>query len=75
MLAASGNVSATLPVEQSPTPCAAAETVLTRHALVAAPWCDRFGIGIGGPKRQPAFVHCRNSHTPPGQSAFELHGL
>ena len=27
------------------------------HVLVAAPACEVFGIGSGGPKRQPAFVH------------------
>jgi len=46
-----------LPVLQSAVPEAFAVIVLRTHVLVAAPVCEEFGIGSGGPKRQPAFVH------------------
>jgi hypothetical protein len=47
------------PVLQSAVPAAFADTVLMTHVLVAAPLCEPFGIGSGGPKRQPAFVQSR----------------
>ena len=46
-----------LPTLQSALPVAFAVIVLRTHVLVAAPVCEEFGIGSGGPKRQPAFVH------------------
>ena len=46
-----------LPALQSAVPEAFAVIVLMTHVLVAAPVCEEFGIGSGGPKRQPAFVH------------------
>jgi len=58
------------PVLQSPVPEPSAETVLMTQVLVAAERCEPFGSGSGGPKRQPAFVHFRKLHLPPGQSAF-----
>src|SRR5207249_1562319 len=63
------------PVLQSAVPAALAVIVLMTQLLVAAPWWERFGIGSGGPNRQPAFVHCRNLHVPPGQSAFVVQAL
>ena len=45
------------PVLQSAVPMAFAVAVLMTQVLVAAPVCEEFGIGSGGPKRQPAFVH------------------
>ena len=75
----------TLPVEQSEVPVAFAVAVLMTHVLVAAPLCEELGIGSGGPKRQPAFVHLVWAHfallqTPalhvvaPGvQSAVVMH--
>ena len=47
----------TLPTLQSALPVALAVIVLRTHVLVAAPVCEEFGIGSGGPKRQPVFVH------------------
>src|SRR5437764_7070033 len=52
----------TLPVEQSEVPVAFAVAVLMTHVLVAAPLCEELGIGSGGPKRQPAFVHLVWAH-------------
>ena len=52
----------TLPVEQSEVPVAFAVAVLMTHVLVAAPLCEELGIGSGGPKRQPAFVHLVSAH-------------
>jgi len=52
----------TLPAVQSAVPEALAVIVLTTHVLVAAPWCEELGIGSGGPKRQPAFVHFSRAH-------------
>jgi len=46
-----------LPALQSAVPAAFPVIVLTTHVLVAAPACEVFGIGSGGPKRHPAFVH------------------
>src|SRR5213594_2835533 len=46
-----------LPALQSALPVALAVIVLRTHVLVAAPVCEEFGIGSGGPKRQPVFVH------------------
>ena len=46
-----------LPALQSAVPAALAVAVLMTHVLVAAPACEVLGIGSGGPKRQPAFVH------------------
>src|SRR5207244_3566264 len=57
------------PAVQSAVPAALAVIVLMTQLLVAAPWWERFGIGSGGPNRQPAFVHCRNLHVAAGQSA------
>ena len=51
-----------LPVLQSAVPEAFAVIVLMTHVLVAAPVCEEFGIGSGGPKRQPAFVHLVWAH-------------
>jgi len=63
------------PVEQFAVPAALAVIELMTQLLVAAPWWERFGIGSGGPNRQPAFVHCRNLHVPPGQSAAVVQAL
>jgi len=49
--------SVVLPALQSAVPAAFPVIVLMTHVLVAAPACEEFGIGSGGPKRQPAFVH------------------
>src|SRR5213080_1860398 len=62
----------TLPTLQSALPEAFAVIVLRTHVLVAAPLCEEFGIGSGGPKRQPAFVHwvwahLALLHAPPVQ--------
>ena len=65
----------TTPVEQSAVPAPLAETVLMTQVLAAAFRCAAFGSGSGGPKRQPAFVHWRKLHVPPGQSAFVVHEL
>ena len=46
-----------LPALQSAVPAAFPVIVLMTQVLVAAPACEVFGIGSGGPKRQPAFVH------------------
>src|SRR5207253_11275054 len=62
-------------VLQSAVPAALAVIELMTQLLVAAPWWERFGIGSGGPNRQPAFVHCRNLHVPPGQSAAVVQAL
>ncbi len=74
-----------LPALQSAVPVALAVAVLMTHVLVAAPACEVLGIGSGGPKRQPAFVHLVWAHfallqTPalhvvaPGvQSAVVMH--
>src|SRR5438067_2066052 len=43
----------TLPALQSALPVAFAVMVLRTQVLVAAPVCEEFGIGSGGPKRQP----------------------
>ena len=64
-----------VPAAQSPVPAPFAATVLMTQVLVAAPLCDPFGTGRGGPKRHPAFEQVRNLQAPPGQSAFELHAL
>ena len=45
------------------------------QVLVAAPPCEPFGTGSGGPNRHPAFEHSRNLHAPPGQSAFVVQAL
>ena len=75
----------TLPAAQSEVPVAFAVAVLMTHVLVAAPPGEELGIGSGGPKRQPAFVHLVCAHfallqTPalhvvaPGvQSAVVMH--
>src|SRR5207249_4270072 len=60
---------------QPAVPAALAVIELMTQLLVAAPWWERFGIGSGGPNRQPAFVHCRNLHVPPGQSAAVVQAL
>jgi len=52
----------TLPTLQSALPEAFAVIVLRTHVLVGAPLCEEFGIGSGGPKRQPAFVHLVWAH-------------
>ena len=52
----------TLPAAQSALPEAFALRVLTTHVLVAAPPFEELGIGSGGPKRQPAFVHFSKAH-------------
>src|SRR5581483_11475362 len=62
-----------LPVEQSAVPVAFCATVFTTHVLVAAPPCEPFGIGRGGPKKQPVVVHWRKAHEPPGQSPAVVH--
>src|SRR5439155_21966045 len=74
-----------LPALQSAVPEAFAVIVLMTHVLVAAPACEEFGIGSGGPKRQPAFVHLVWAHfallhapevhvvAPGEQSAVVLH--
>jgi len=73
------------PATQSAVPAPLAVMVLMTHVLVAAPLCEEFGIGNGGPYRQPAFVHCICAHfallqlealqSPPGvQSAEVPHG-
>src|SRR5947199_7441741 len=46
-----------LPAAQSPLPEAFAVIVLITHMLNAAPLCEAFGIGSGGPKRHPVEVH------------------
>jgi len=75
----------TLPAAQSEVPVAFAVAVLMTHVLVAAPPGEELGIGSGGPKRQPAFVHLVWAHfallqapalhvTAPGeQSAVVVH--
>src|SRR5437660_6481502 len=50
------------PATQSDVPAPLAVMVLMTQVLVAAPLCDEFGIGNGGPYRQPAFVHCIIAH-------------
>src|SRR3989475_3834010 len=52
----------TLPAAQSALPEAFALRTLTTHVLVAAPPFEELGIGSGGPKRQPAFVHFSKAH-------------
>ena len=52
----------TVPALQSAEPVALAVMVLTTHVLVAAPAWEAFGIGSGGPKRQPLFVHLVCAH-------------
>src|SRR5439155_20714913 len=52
----------TLPAAQSALPDALAVSVLITHVLVPTPECEEFGIGSGGPKRQPALVHLRRAH-------------
>ena len=64
-----------MPAAQSPVPAPFAATVLMTQVLVAAPLCDPFGTGRGGPKRHPAFEQVRNLQAPPGQSAFLQQGL
>ena len=72
----SGRVSAVVdPVAQSAVPAAFAAARLMMQLLVADPLCDVFGMGSGGPNRQPAFVHCMNLHLPPGQSASAVQEL
>src|SRR5436190_1351740 len=56
-------------------PAAFAAARLMMQLLVADPLCDVFGMGSGGPNRQPAFVHCMNLHLPPGQSASAVQEL
>ena len=54
----SGRLSADVsPVLQLAVPVASAATLLTTHVLSCA--CDGFGIGSGGPKRQPVAVQVR----------------
>jgi len=73
------------PATQSAVPAPLAVMVLMTHVLVALLLCAEFGIGNGGPYRQPAFVHCIIAHfallqlealqRPPGvQSALVPHG-
>ena len=54
----------TLPAAQSAVPEAFPLAVLITHVLVAAPPFEELGIGSGGPKRQPAFVHFSRAHFP-----------
>src|SRR5438552_13544759 len=54
----------TLPAAQSALPEAFPLRVLITHVLVAAPPFEELGIGSGGPKRQPAFVHFSKAHFP-----------
>jgi len=63
----------TLPVEQSEVPVAFAVAVLMTHVLVAAPLCEELGIGSGGPKKQPAFVHLVWAHFALLQAPAVLH--
>src|SRR5438067_2199694 len=51
-----------MPALQSALPAALAVIVLRTQVLVAAPVCEEFGIGSGGPKRQPVFVHLVWAH-------------
>ena len=60
------------PALQSAVPAAFADTVLMTHVLVAAPLCEGFGMGSGGPNRQPAFVHVRRAHFGP-LHVLEMH--
>jgi len=77
-------VIAIAPVEQSRVPLASASRVLTTQTLVAAAACEIFGIGTGGPNRQPFLVHLRSAHlallqlpalqvAPDEQSALVVH--
>src|SRR5256885_1445003 len=52
----------TSPAAQSALQEAFALRTLTTHVLVAAPPFEELGIGSGGPKRQPAFVHFSKAH-------------
>src|SRR5256885_7768131 len=52
----------TSPAAQSALQEAFALRMLTTHVLVAAPPFEELGIGSGGPKRQPAFVHFSKAH-------------
>ena len=46
-----------LPILQSPVPAASPDSTLMTQVLVAAPLCEVFGTGSGGPNKHPAFVH------------------
>src|SRR5437667_1075085 len=53
----SGRLRFEAPVPQSVEPVASADTVLMTHRLIAV--ADAFGIGSGGPNRQPTLVQFR----------------
>ena len=63
------------PVEQSAVPDAVAVIVRMPHVLVCAPPCELFGIGNGGPKRQPAVVQFGNLQLPMLQAPGSQHVL
>ena len=65
----------TVPAAQSLVPEPLTETVLMTQVLVAALLCEPFGMGSGGPNKQPTSEQSRNLHAPPGQSAFAVQAL